>query len=166
MRDLGGSGSVEEIFERVLETLKLPEEILSVLHDPEAGNQTEIAYRLGWTRTYLKKFGVLTNSTRGIWSLASPDLTAIDPKLVVKTVRINSKKDKPLKSTPDALPVPDQPDAPEELQTWRSVLYQILTKVVEPPAFERLIQRLLRESGFVQVEVTGRTGDGGIDGKA
>jgi len=40
-----------------------------------------------------------------------------------------------------------------------------LTKVLSPDAFERLAQRLLRESGFIQVEVTGRTGDGGIDGK-
>ena len=31
-------------------------------------------------------------------------------------------------------------------------------------AFERLCQRLLRESGFTRVEVTGRSGDGGIDG--
>jgi len=30
--------------------------------------------------------------------------------------------------------------------------------------FERLCQRLLRESGFTKVEVTGRVGDGGIDG--
>ncbi|MBU1092734.1 restriction endonuclease [Patescibacteria group bacterium] len=36
---------------------------------------------------------------------------------------------------------------------------------MSPDAFERLTQRILRESGFVQVEVTGRTGDGGIDGK-
>jgi restriction system protein len=40
-----------------------------------------------------------------------------------------------------------------------------MTKKLDPAAFERLVQRLLRESGFVQVEVTGRTGDGGIDGK-
>jgi restriction system protein len=33
-----------------------------------------------------------------------------------------------------------------------------------PDAFERLSQRMLRESGFVKVEVTGRSGDGGIDG--
>src|SRR6185437_16138890 len=31
-------------------------------------------------------------------------------------------------------------------------------------AFERLCQRVLRESGFVKVEVSGRSGDGGIDG--
>jgi len=33
-----------------------------------------------------------------------------------------------------------------------------------PSGFEKLCQRLLRESGFEQVVVTGRTGDGGIDG--
>lgn len=36
---------------------------------------------------------------------------------------------------------------------------------MSPDAFERLVKRMLRESGFVQVEVTGRSGDGGIDGK-
>ena len=35
---------------------------------------------------------------------------------------------------------------------------------LDPAAFERLIQRLLRESGFIQVQVTGKSGDGGIDG--
>jgi len=34
-----------------------------------------------------------------------------------------------------------------------------------PAGFERLIQRLLSESGFTQVEVIGRSGDGGIDGQ-
>lgn len=55
-------------------------------------------------------------------------------------------------------------DAPET-QGWREELYRVLTKEVSADAFERLTQRLLRESGFVQVEITGRTGDGGIDGK-
>ena len=36
---------------------------------------------------------------------------------------------------------------------------------MDPSAFERLAKRLLRELGFVHVEVTGRSGDGGIDGK-
>jgi len=43
-------------------------------------------------------------------------------------------------------------------------LHIILTNL-KPPAFERLVQRVLRESGFTQVGVTGRTGDGGIDGR-
>ena len=59
----------------------------------------------------------------------------------------------------------DDNDAPKEVQSWKEEIYHILTKEITPDAFERLAQRLLRESGFVQVEVTGRTGDGGIDGK-
>jgi len=35
---------------------------------------------------------------------------------------------------------------------------------LHPAAFEHLAQRLLREAGFLRAPVTGRTGDGGIDG--
>ena len=47
---------------------------------------------------------------------------------------------------------------------WQDEALEAL-KQMTPDAFERLCQRLLRESGFIQVEVTGRSGDGGIDGK-
>jgi restriction system protein len=68
LRSLGGSGSVEEIYDKVVELEKLPDDVLSQLHDPEKSNQTEVAYRLAWARTYLKKYGLLENSTRGIWA--------------------------------------------------------------------------------------------------
>ena len=165
LQDLGGSGSVDEIYERVIQNLQLPEEILSVLHDPEASNQTEVYYRLAWARTYLKKYGSLTNSSRGVWALTNPDLITLDPKSVVKVVRDNDKKEKQAKACPGSPQAVNETEEPDEAQTLRAKLYHVLTKIVDPSAFERLIQRLLRESGFVQVEVTGRTGDGGIDGK-
>ena len=59
LRELGGSGSTDEIYQRVAENLKLPESVLNVPHDPETSNQTEVQYRLAWARTYLKKFGFL-----------------------------------------------------------------------------------------------------------
>lgn len=68
---LGGSGSVKEIYDKVVELEKFPEEMLTTLHDPETGNDTEVAYRLAWARTYLKKYGLLENSVRGIWSLTA-----------------------------------------------------------------------------------------------
>jgi restriction system protein len=42
----------------------------------------------------------------------------------------------------------------------------VVTRLQSLPAsgFERFCQRLLRESGFEEVSVTGRSGDGGIDG--
>ena len=46
---------------------------------------------------------------------------------------------------------------------WKGLLLQRLLEM-SPDAFERLTQRLLREAGFRDVEVLGKTGDGGIDG--
>ena len=37
-------------------------------------------------------------------------------------------------------------------------------QTIPAAAFERLSQRILRESGFTRVEVSGKSGDGGIDG--
>jgi restriction system protein len=55
-------------------------------------------------------------------------------------------------------------ELPDEEQ-WKDRLSSVLTQNIGSAAFERLIQRVLRESGFIHVEVTGRSGDGGIDGK-
>jgi restriction system protein len=165
LRDLGGSGSIDEIYAKVVQNLKLPEEVLAALHDPEASNQTEVQYRLAWARTYLKKYGVLENSSRGVWALTKKDLQAVDdPREVVKFVREQDKKEKPKNKEEKTEEGVSESETPEEVQSWRMKLHHVITGV-DPAAFERLIQRLLRESGFVQVEVTGRTGDGGIDGK-
>ncbi|EUM08183.1 hypothetical protein L465_03716 [Enterobacter sp. BIDMC 29] len=67
--NLGGSGSIDEIYETVVEIEKFDEETLAILHNPEKSSQTEIGYRLAWARTYLKKAGYLENSSRGVWAL-------------------------------------------------------------------------------------------------
>ena len=68
LRALGGSGSIDEIYEKVVEREQIPEDVVSQSHDPEKSNQSEVGYRLAWARTYLKKYGLLENSTRGVWS--------------------------------------------------------------------------------------------------
>ncbi len=60
MNALGRSGSIEEIYDKVVELEQFPDEVAAVLHDPEKSNQTQLSYRLAWARTYLKKFGMLT----------------------------------------------------------------------------------------------------------
>lgn len=162
LRALGGSGSVEEIYDKVVELEKLPEDVLSQLHDPEKSNQTEVAYRLAWARTWLKKYGLLENSTRGVWALAAKakDTEQVDPEDVVRTVRALYRKE-----APEADPETAAPPEVSEEEEWKQKLHGILTQKLPPAAFERLVQRLLRESGFTQVEVTGRSGDGGIDGR-
>lgn len=162
LRALGGSGSIEEIYDKVVELEKFPDEIVSQPHDPDRSNRTEVEYRLAWARTYLKKYGILENSSRGIWALTTKakDIQTLNTQDVVRTVRALDKKDQNSGS--------EQVGAAREVpfeQGWKQELHGLLTKTLSPAAFERLVQRLLRESGFKHVEVTGRSGDGGIDGR-
>ncbi len=166
LHELGGSGSIDEIYEKVTEILSLSDHILSVPHNSEESNRTEVQYRLAWARTYLKIHGSLENSSRGVWAIA-PDrrqIQTIDAQEVVQRVReLRKKANNQEPATNKADPIDD--DSPDEAQAWREALHFVLTQKLKPDAFERLIQRLLRESGFIHVEVTGKSGDGGIDGK-
>ena len=72
LQTLGGSGSNQEIYEKVVELLNIPDHILEISHG--STSQSEVEYRLGWSRTYLKKYGLLENSSRGIWSLVSKSI--------------------------------------------------------------------------------------------
>ncbi|BAU44622.1 restriction endonuclease [Leptolyngbya sp. O-77] len=157
---LGGSGTTEEIYDQVAQILKLPDEVLEIPHG--SSSQSEVEYRLTWSRTYLKKYGLLQNSARGVWSLLSTtiNLNDLDPKEIVKTVR-DAEKSKVVPSDPTTETV-ESIETLEEL-AWHQQLHKMLLEL-EPSAFERLAQRLLRESGFIQVQVTGKSGDGGIDG--
>ncbi|MCD8316271.1 MAG: Mrr restriction system protein, partial [Eggerthellaceae bacterium] len=124
---------------------------------------TELGYRLAWARTYLKKYGVITNTSRGVW-IISPDFDmdeGIDPDEVVKFVR-----ETPSKKEASAADFQEENEVEKSLAAevpWREQLSDILL-TMNPYAFERLAQRLLRESGFSEVHVTKCSGDGGIDG--
>jgi restriction system protein len=165
LRKLGGSASIDEMYEEVVEEQGFSEEALAVLQNPEKTNQTKIGYRLAWARTYLKKAGYLENSSRGVWALTEKarSIDSIDPKTVVSQVRQNDELSQP-DSKDDCERVVDS-EKPDEVLLWRERLHKLLIDEMSPDAFERLTQRMLRESGFIHVEVTGRTGDGGIDGK-
>jgi restriction system protein len=165
LRALGGSGSIEEIAEQVIKDLQPAQGVVQQSHG--SGGQSELEYRLAWARTYLKKFGLVTNSDRGVWALteAGRDVAEVDPREVVRHVQSLSR-DKPAGARARKKSEDGQeavPEAEDEVAGWRDQLLEILLSI-EPAAFERMCQRLLRESGFIEVEVTGRSGDGGIDG--
>lgn len=157
LRLLGDSGTNEEIHAKVAEVAGLSDDQLEVLHNSTKGGVTEIEYRLGWAKTYLKKVGILENSGRGVWALTQEGKKTefVDPREIVKKVNAQAKKES--KSQIDAEGENDSSES------WHDDLAATIQDM-DPSAFERLVQRMLRESGFVQVEVTGRTGDGGIDG--
>lgn len=162
---LGGSGSIEEINEKVYEVAKFDEEILAIPHD-ENGVQSKVDYRLAWARTYLKKYGLLENSTRGVWSLINNeiDTAKLNSDEIVRVVRERTRKPKTEKINIPKLQNEEVEDEIDDQLDWKENLISTILEI-EPSAFERLCQRLLRESGFIQVEVTGKSGDGGIDGK-
>jgi restriction system protein len=156
---LGGSGTIEEIDNKAADIAGLSDEQQEVLHNPDKGGKTEVEYRLAWTRTYLKIYGALENSSRGVWALTPEGrkMDKVDPKEVVRTVRERMALGKRVAKETGEL-------GDEKELTWREELLEII-QGMDPDAFERLTQRLLRECGFVQVEVTGKAGDGGIDGR-
>jgi len=140
LESLGGSASNEEIEDRTAQIMNLDDEARASLH--QGGPMTKFAYRAAWTRSWLKNAGLLENSARGVWSLTSAgkDWRATDPVALVQAVRAANRK------------------------KAKATVAEDETIEDGPSAFERLSQRLLREYGFVKVEVTGKSGDGGIDG--
>ena len=154
--ELGGSGSNDEIYNRVLTITHLPDEVIDEMH---SFTMTEVEYRLAWARTYLKNFGAIESSKQSVWALTTKGKKMlidnnIDPKEIQK---FTQKKDGKSKS-------PSDKDLAEEVSNnWREqITYRL--QHLDPYAFERLAQRLLRECGFSEVQVTKRSGDGGIDG--
>lgn len=163
MRDLGDSGSIDEITERVLELENFSEAQQAVLHGDGPG--TEIAYRLAWARSYLKGMGLAENSRRGVWSLTEKGRTVTEPEIepLRQTYAAENRKQRRRKADPETLDTNPESPLLDPEESWQDQLLDVVMKM-EPAAFERLAQRLLREAGFTNTRVTGKSGDGGIDG--
>lgn len=164
LKESGGSGTAAEIIDQTIEKMNISEK------DQEATNkngQSRVKNQVNWARLYLVRAGYLDSSKRGIWSLTekgmSLDFASFDVLGTFKYVQKVFKDEKKLKGSQ---PEPFEDDAVEheiEPQDHRAKLLNLI-RSIPPGGFERLSQRLLRESGFQQVVVTGRSGDGGIDG--
>jgi len=164
LKNLGGSGAVNEIEEQVISILDLTEEAINEIHREST---TKLTYRLAWARNYLKRYGLIDNSSRGIWALteSGQNTDEVDREKVKKAVVKKDREQRINKEQKSKSP-PKLKDKTEELEefNWQDTLIETMRNI-KPDQFERLCQRLLRELGFVNVEVTGRTNDGGIDGK-
>ena len=172
LKELGGSGTNDEILNQVIKDLNIPDEVADITHMGKV-NQSELSYQLAWARTYLSKYGVIQNSARSVWSI-TPNFVGVDvldeKEIVASVVKKNAKKrNKPATVTTtedspeDDDPTNDDEEFPDEIKPWKEKLAEIL-QTMDPYGFERLTQRVLRECGFSQVEVTKKSGDGGIDG--
>lgn len=167
LRELGGSATPEEATDKVAELCNVPE---SEQNELTESGQPRFRNQVAWARFYLKREGLLDSSTRGVWRLTekgqATHLTYAQAQDIFrKQVKIDAaarkqkQKDRPAET---------ELDTPEEADLSIAADYRdrLLATIQALPfgGFERLCQRLLREAGFQQVTVTGRSGDNGIDG--
>jgi restriction system protein len=158
LKELDGSATVKEMYERVVEDEEFSEEQQAV--PTKRGGMSQIEHRLTWARNYLKNIGAIENSARGVWSLTekgksiSEEQMRADTQAYREEIRERSKQKQTNENDDDTI---------NGQNPWKDQLIARLLSV-SPEGFERLAQRLLREAGFVNVTVLGKSGDGGIDG--
>jgi len=169
LKELGGSGNPSEVTDLIIERYNISEADLD-RRNKNGGSM--VKNRIAWARFYLAKGGILDSSKRGVWSLRNNYAELIDLDHVGDFFhRIHQQfageKTKSVEPPSDAKledgPIEEQIKEKLENDDHRERIL-ILLKNLPPSGFERICQRLLRESGFTQVKVTGKSGDGGIDG--
>jgi restriction system protein len=165
LRSLGGSGTPDEVVERIAQDLNVPDEVQNELL---TSGQPRFRNQIAWARFYLVREGLLDSSKRGVWSLTERGREthlsyekALE--IAAKWWRIFQEERRAKAVASDEDVETAAANTPAKSDDYRiEVLSLILS--LPPEGFERLSQRLLREAGFTQVVVQGQSGDGGIDG--
>lgn len=182
LNELGGSARPREVVELVARNEQVADEVLDRINP--AGGQ-RFPNQVHWARYYLAEAGYIDRSRHGVWKLTEKGsnvgkLSETAIKALVEEVQERTEKIK-LANSPllqegqknltraetsfeNSTAESSEELAPEqEERDYRTRLLEIL-QTLPPAGFERICQRLLREAGFEQVVVTGKSGDGGIDG--
>ena len=163
LKESGGSGTASEIVDRSLELAEVTEA------EQEAVNKnglSRVKNQVHWARQYLVWANYLDSSKRGVWGLTdkgrSLNLSAFKALELFKSVQ-SSRLELMTTKRQEAQQADEPVTTKTEEKGHRTALLELI-KSLSPSGFERLSQRLLRESGFQHVSVTGKSGDGGIDG--
>jgi restriction system protein len=172
LKELDGSGRPSEVREVISRQLNISESDRTELLD---GGAPRFDNQVAWARFYLVKEGLVDSSKRGVWSLSDRgreiQSLSFDESLAIfrriqsefQPERISEQESTQLEEIVEETIAPNDTAVSDD-SSYRKKLLEVLLSL--PPAgFERLCQRLLRESGFEQVVVMGRSGDGGIDGQ-
>jgi restriction system protein len=170
LSELGGSARPQEVVDLVAKRESVSDD---VLNQTLSNGFPRFTNQVHWARFFLAEGGLIDRSRRGVWSLSEEGrnrihMSVAEVRSLVDAIQRKHASGSANKAAVQPIPVQpvisDQEAAPEDLEeNYRDRLLRLL-KSLPPPGFERLCQRLLREAGFAEVEVTGRSGDGGIDG--
>ena len=156
----GGSASIRELEGDIASSVAISEDVLEIPHG--AGPQSEVSYRSAWARTHLKYIGAIDNTSRGVWAITDTGRSISSEDEVLRLNKTQRARRQSVRGR-GAKTSNGTPDDQTSERAWQDDLLDVL-RSIDADAFERLCQRVLRESGFTKVEVTGRSGDGGIDG--
>ena len=163
LRELGGSAKAAEARSAVAKYLALPDDVLE--ERLESGS-SRFDNQVSWARFYLVRCGYMDSSRRGVWALTEKGRNAgnlTDDEVRAIVHQVSARGGSKAGSNRTVIIEQDAP-SPEEATGFYRVQLAHLMQDLPPAGFERLCQRLLREAGFEEVTVTGRSGDGGIDG--
>lgn len=167
LRDLGDSGRPREVSARIAKNLSLPDELLD--QTLKSGG-SKFHNQVAWARQYLVWEGLVDSSKYGTWTLTEKGRnTHLDDKdsrdIFLKWISIHAENRKQKKQAQETEEETLMPGAPSEELDKDEKLDLINTlRSISPSGFEKICRELLRESGFQNVEVTGGSADGGIDG--
>lgn len=172
LKELGGSGRPSEVRDVIARQLSISEQDRTELLE---GGAPRFDNKVAWARFYLVKAGFVDSSRRGVWSLSDKgreiESLSFEEALSIfrqihsefQTERDSAEEVFQQEETVEETIAPNDTAVSDD-SSYRKKLLEVLL-ALPPSGFERLCQRLLRESGFEQVIVSGRSGDGGIDGQ-
>lgn len=165
LKDMGGAGVTSDVIDRVIEKLQIPEK---EVEKTIASGGSRVRNRIQWARLYLTKAGLLDSKIRGTWKLTDKGWNSVLSEKEVEALF------KMVQSTFSHVPAEEnknkkisskniEEDISTEEEEHSQKLLEIIHKL-SATGFERICKRLLIECGFQNVQVTGKSGDNGIDG--
>jgi restriction system protein len=169
LKELGGSGRPSEVEELIFNNLEISEQ---EQNEQLKSGGFRLRNQINWARFYLAKTSFIDASERGVWSLTEKGLRSTlsdkDALAIFRNVQQQIRQEKDTAKQTGEVSADLDEEPVHEVTFFEKVDHRValisLLKSLPPTGFERLCQRLLRESGFQQVTVTGRSGDGGLDG--
>ncbi len=167
LQRLGGSARPTEATDQVARDLRVTDAERAV---PNQNGRSRFDNAVAWARLYLAKAGYIDASKRGVWRLTDKGreqktLSHAEALAIFKSVQGRRTQNAASEPQGDAAAILAEETAESGAftRTHREEVLAILQSL-PPEGFERFCQELLRESDFQEVTVTGRSGDGGIDG--
>lgn len=166
LREQGGSGTSSEVTDKAIERLAIPEAEQAIILK---SGQSRVYNQSHWARMYLVFGDLIDSSKRGVWTLTEKgekiDLKAFNPTEFFKEIKSNQKSSDASETADSDEEVLKESISTEPLiEPIKETGLLAVLRGLSASGFERLCQRLLREHDFQEVTVTGRSGDGGIDG--